>query len=273
MNSRFEELYKTKEQIIFNNSPIVLEAYAIYKDITDGRILCQVRFKNIGTQIIKACKIAIDEFEIDDTFKNLTTEFSFLDLICGTNKTFGSKTAIYLNSKYTRKIKIRLINIVLDNYDVVDLKDSIADNIMEQKEYLDYYSKEQAKVFKEELGDSVKYVPVKTKNYLLCTCGTVNSLQAKFCSNCSLDLNRLIEVSKTEFLDNELKLRIKEKERRELEKIEREKRIIKREQELEEMVKKEHEKKGKERKFVTRIADWMLVFLIILSIVLYFINK
>ena len=278
MNSRYEELFKTNEALFYKNSPILLEAYGLYKDITDGRIICQLKFKNIGENIIKACKVFIDEFEIDGTNLNVRTEYSFLDLHCSNNDVFGAKIPIFLNNNKTRKISIRLNNIVFENYDVVDLKDSLPETVVKQSDYIDYYGEEKAKVFKDEVGDSVKYVPVQTNDYFVCTCGTVNSLKAKFCSNCGLDIGELIDISKDDYLQNELDKRIERerKEKEEKERIEKIKEQKRKAREIkikkEELERAEREKKDQELATIRsernkRIAKRIMLILVIVSII------
>ena len=284
MSSRYEELFKTNEPLFYKNSPIVLEAYGLYKDLTDGRILCQIRFKNIGEDFIKACKIYIDEYEIDGTDMNVKTEFSFLDLNCGKNDAFGSKVPIYLSSLSTRRIKVRLNNIVLSNYDVVDLKQTIPEKIDKQINYIEHFGEEKCKIFNELVGNLAEFVPVKTSDYVLCTCGTINALNSEQCCKCGVSIKELINVSNDEYLQNELEKRnqkeIEEKKERErIEKEKEEKRIRKiKEREERERIEYEQEQARLEankelRKRVLLFSTIFIIILLVLFNVIKYISK
>ncbi len=276
MSSRYEELFKTNEPLFYKNSPIVLEAYGLYKDLTDGRILCQIRFKNIGEDFIKACKIYIDEYEIDGTDMNVKTEFSFLDLNCGKNDAFGSKVPIYLSSLSTRKIKVRLNNIVLSNYDVVDLKQTIPEKIDKQINYIEYFGEEKGKIFNELIGNLAEFVPVKTSDYVLCTCGTINALNSESCCKCGVSINELINVLNDEYLQNELEKRIQKEieEKKEWERIEKEKeeKRIRKIKEREERERIEYEEEQARLEANKKLRKRVLLFSTIFIIILFLFN-
>lgn len=63
MNERYTKLYNTPQNLYINGAPVVIIAGALLKDNESGRVLGQLKFKNIDVAAIIALTVQITTFD------------------------------------------------------------------------------------------------------------------------------------------------------------------------------------------------------------------
>lgn len=192
---KFFEIYRDTKIYFDINSPLIIEALALYKDNSENRMLIQVKFRNIQEKTIIGCKVNVKEYEIDGTSTGDTTEYSYLDLNVSKGDVFGQKVPIYLKNIKTRKVHIEVINVVFNNYEVWKNNNkewSVAETQKKIEEVFD--NNNYLTIIRDKLGDKAKFVPINKENYWLCSCGTLNFHDAKVCYQCNNNIDEEIKL-------------------------------------------------------------------------------
>lgn len=110
---RYTTLWKIPQNLYAENSPVVISAGALLKDNETDRVLAQLKFKNICDYKIKAIKVLITPYDVTGNELPEKQEYQYLDLDESYNCEFGSKNAIYLQNKNTRKFTVNCLQILL----------------------------------------------------------------------------------------------------------------------------------------------------------------
>lgn len=112
---RYTTLWKVPQNLYAENSPVVICAGALLKDNETDRVLAQLKFKNICDYKIKAIKVLITPYDVTGNELPEKQEYQYLDLDESYDCEFGSKNAIYLQNKNTRKFTVNCLQILLWN--------------------------------------------------------------------------------------------------------------------------------------------------------------
>ena len=103
---RYTTLAKGTENLYIKNCPVLITANALVKDNNSDRVLAQLKFKNISDHTIKAVKVEIISYSVENDELAERTEAQYLDLSAEYNAEFGQKQPIYLPDNTTRSFKI-----------------------------------------------------------------------------------------------------------------------------------------------------------------------
>ena len=209
MGSRYEELYKLDNKLYLEHSPVIIEAGALHKDTTDGRVLAQVKIKNVSNKKIVAAKVDIRAFELSGKEIDGVAEFSFLDFSVSNGEDFGSKTAIYLPSNVTRKFNPVVREVVFQDGSVWT-SDSLEWNALPECKLLENElgNTELAKQFRIMNGDNCKFYPFKWEGLVFCTCGAIYLDSNEKCYHCNHSYDELLRALDKDVLSAHMKLRL-----------------------------------------------------------------
>lgn len=64
MSERYTRLFALPENLYAEGSPVLLSAGALLKDNETGKVLVQLKIKNIGSKTIKAAKVRVKAYMI-----------------------------------------------------------------------------------------------------------------------------------------------------------------------------------------------------------------
>ena len=267
--SRYQELYKSKDKMYSEGSPIIVEAMAIQKDTVENRVLAQIKFTNIDEKCIIACKIDVESYEVNGSFIN-TAEHSYLDLEVEEGDSFGTKEPIYLPDM-ARKIRPKIREVVYSGGEIFNVFPD-AEIVPQQKSIYSFFdSIEFEQEYRVQTTQNAKYVPLLWKDLFICTCGRINRInnECYFCGCNYKELtNYLDPLILKQIIDEKEKEREEQEEariRRELtEKVEAERKAA----ELAEELRQKKEKfKSKAKKLITIC----LILSVIIGVVAYII--
>lgn len=91
MTSRFQEVFRLPSQQYIEGSPVIIEAGALQKDEQTGKILAQIKIKNISPNIIVGCKVFIRAFELSGAELQGNRQLFLFGYQCGTRWRFRYK--------------------------------------------------------------------------------------------------------------------------------------------------------------------------------------
>ena len=98
MSERYKRLFALPENLHTEVAPVVIAAGALLKDNQTGRVLAQLKLKNVSEETIKSVKVSIQAFGKSGVeAKEIHYEYANISVKSG--EEFGSKTPIELNNK------------------------------------------------------------------------------------------------------------------------------------------------------------------------------
>lgn len=195
MSERFTKLFTAPENLYAATSPVIITAGALLKDNQTGKVLAQLKMRNIGAKTIKAATVLIHSFDTvgDPLGRELT--YQYLDLAAAQGQDFGAKTPIPLVDAATRSFSVTVKEIIFaDNttYAATDeqweplpapvtLEDSLSDA-------------ELVKQYRIQYGTDCQYMPTAQRDLWRCTCGEWSRRGTETCCHCGKSLSALMAV-------------------------------------------------------------------------------
>ncbi len=67
MSERYSKLFSLPENLYTEGSPVIIAAGALLKDNSTGKLLVQLKFRNISDCVINAVKVKINAFDPAET--------------------------------------------------------------------------------------------------------------------------------------------------------------------------------------------------------------
>lgn len=111
MAERYTRLYSLQENLYQESSPILISAGALLKDNSTGKLLVQLKFRNISDCVINAVKVKINAFDPAGTVLKGVEAFSYLDLSIGKDGNFGQEKPIPLPDGTTRSFSVEILSV------------------------------------------------------------------------------------------------------------------------------------------------------------------
>lgn len=213
MAERFQKLFSLSSGSYKEGCPVAIVAGALQKDTATGKILAQIKMRNIGAESIKSCKVLLTAYDnYGKKVEDLTT-FSYLDLDVRPGEEFGSKTPIFLPFETTRSFSVVVIETVVGDNIIKQFDQSGWNPIPSSKRIEEYLQdNELIKQFKIETGDDSDYYPERNRGLFLCTCGEINMDTNPRCNRCGKNYNALISVLDKANLQRNTERRIEEEQ-------------------------------------------------------------
>ena len=110
MSERYTKLFALPENLYNENAPSADCGRGSLKDNETGRVLAQVKLKNISEKTIKAVKISVRAFDISGTELEGVAEYQYLDLSAGRDAEFDRKTPLsYLIMSHAFRANVKAL--------------------------------------------------------------------------------------------------------------------------------------------------------------------
>ena len=211
MSNRYQELFRLKSRLYLEGCPVVIEAGALQKDNQTNQVLAQVKFRNISSRTIVACKVAIEAYEPNGEKLEGIENYSYLDLNVTAGQEFGTKTPVYLPNNTTRRFTVEVTEIVyidgtvwasngISEWKQIPTQDRVLRRLKNQ-DLIEQYET--------EIGQDAIFYPERVNGLFLCTCGTVNMENAERCYKCRRKYESLISVLDEDHLRTNSEIRKK----------------------------------------------------------------
>lgn len=230
MSERYSKLFSLEENLYTEGSPVIIQAGALQKDNQSGKVLAQLRFKNISDKVIECISVKVTSFDTAGRQLEDIVEYQYLDLHAERDTEFGSKQPIYLSNIKTRAFNVSLTEVVFSDksiwYDAetewLSLQSITPVTI---REYLnkDYELIEQYEI---NTGGEIYCVAEKEKDLWICGCGAINHSDEEKCHHCCRTFEELIQSLDVDILKKQADDRLEQKRQEEEERrVEKEKAI------------------------------------------------
>ena len=115
MSERFSKLFACQSDLGVEDTPVLIKAGALLLDNQTKKIIAQFKLQNMSERQISFVKITITPRDAIQRELGGTRTHEYLDLKCGFQEEFGTKTPIYLSNPATRSFSVGVTEVVFDD--------------------------------------------------------------------------------------------------------------------------------------------------------------
>ena len=221
MSERYSKLFSLPENLYTEGSPVIIAAGALLKDNQTGRVIAQLKLRNISFKTIKAATVSLLPLNTVGKPLGEAIRYEYLDLNSERDTDFGSKSAIPMPDITTRSFCAAVAEVIFTDNSVWNANDATWETLKSPETLTSRLDSEMVKQFRMEYGSGAKNFFLEQKDLWHCVCGAVNRREEKACHCCrnlicnlrSIDLDSL-ETCKEQRLIREREQAKKEAEAR-----------------------------------------------------------
>lgn len=193
--NRYQSVFRMEDALYIEESPVIICAGALLQDTRDGRVLVQLKLRNITNKIIVGCRVCIHAFDDGNNEVSGLPEAAYSGLSVPRNQDFGTKQALYLPDISARSFAAAVIEVRFADGTVWTNEDC-AWEVMPKPEtvYAHFDTMELAKQFLHEAGHNAAFAPMEFRDLVYCTCGYINRAGEEKCASCGQDIPRMLSV-------------------------------------------------------------------------------
>ena len=200
---------------------MIIAAGALLKDNQTGRVIAQLKLRNISFKTIKAATVSLLPLNTVGKPLGEAIRYEYLDLNSERDTDFGSKSAIPMPDITTRSFCAAVAEVIFTDNSVWNANEAAWETLKSPETLTSRLDSEMVKQFRMEYGSGAKNFFLEQKDLWHCVCGAVNRREEKACHCCrnlicnlrSIDLDSL-ETCKEQRLIREREQAKKEAEAR-----------------------------------------------------------
>lgn len=191
MSERYSKLFTLPENLYATGSPVVIAAGALLKDNQTGKVLAQLKLRNIGKKTIKAATVCVEPLDTVGKPLGAPVTYQYLDLHADRDADFGQKAPIALPDSATRSFAVSVVQVIFADNSIWN-DDSPAWKPLTRPHPLDALGdSELTKQFRIEYGGGCENLLLEQKDLWYCVCGGVNRQEEGNCHKCGKALVEL----------------------------------------------------------------------------------
>lgn len=219
MSERYTKLFSLPENLYAQTSPVVIAAGALLKDNATGKVLAQIKFRNITGKSIKALRVCITPLDTMGAPLGEAVSHQYLDLSAGRDDEFGQKAPVTLPDAATRSYSVAVTEVIFADNSLWSAADASWQVLPAPASLSSVLrDRELEKQYCLNFGSNCQYNPAEHKDLWYCACGALNTKEDFNCHKCrnsrdgffSLDMDAL-KAAKDERLAAEAKKAAEEK--------------------------------------------------------------
>ena len=192
MSERYTRVFELHKNLYAENSPVVISAGALLKDNQTGKILAQLKFRNITDKKIKALKISIISFDTVGKQLDDFTNYEYLDISAKRDEEFGQKVPIMLANNLTRSFSVSVSEVIFEDNSTWNSDEENWIPLKKAKKLSEMFQdSELVKQYKIEYGEKCEYKVTEDRDVWICSCGEVNKNTEQQCFKCGCNLQIL----------------------------------------------------------------------------------
>lgn len=201
MSERYQKLFALSENLYAESAPLLIAAGALLKDNQTGKVLAQIKFKNISAKTIKAVKVSVKAYDVSGAELQGVAEHQYLDLSAARDTEFGQKNAIILPDKVTRSFTCECKSVIFSdgtNWEAggAEWKPLIQPQALQKR--LGGLSAQ----YKRDIVKQAQFVVTDDRDLWICTCGAINRQSEAKCHACHGEKTALLAALDMEALKN-----------------------------------------------------------------------
>ena len=192
MNQRYTRLFTLPGALYAQGSPLIILAGALLKDNQTGRVLAQLKFKNVGTKTIRGLKVRFFPQDLTGIDLDQPLEHQYLDLNAARDREFGQKEPVAFPNAITRAFRVEVYQVVFADGTLWNQEQSQW-SPMPPLQALETAlgDKELCKEYQILYGANCRVMPQEDKGLWRCACGAWNMESEANCHACYKNLDQL----------------------------------------------------------------------------------
>ena len=188
MSERYSKVFSLPENLYAEGAPVIIAAGALLKDNQTGRVVAQLKLRNISPKTIKAATVCLFPANIVGNPLGDAVRYEYLDLSSTRDTDFGSKSAIPMPDKTTRSFGVRVAEVIFADNSAWNANDAAWEPLEKPETLASRLDSEMVKQFQIEYGSRAKNFLLEQKDLWHCVCGAVNRREEKTCHSCQKTL-------------------------------------------------------------------------------------
>lgn len=207
MSERYSKLFALSENQYASSSPVVIAAGALHKDNQTGKIIAQLKLRNIRSKRIKAATVCIVPFDTVGNPIGDSVNYQYLDLNATRDEDFGQKVAITLPNATARSFAVTVEEVAFADNTIWKATGEAWEVLPVPSSIGRIHGAEFENQFRMKYGMDCKNLPLSEKDLWYCACGTLNCKEERQCHACGKDYTVLSSIDYDE-LAREKNLRV-----------------------------------------------------------------
>lgn len=191
MSERYSKLFTLSENLYAVGSPVVIAAGALLKDNQTGKVLAQLKLRNIGKKTIKAATVCVEPLDTVGAPLEAPVTYQYLDLHADRDVDFGQKVPIALPNSATRAFSVSVVRVIFTDNSIWNTDNGEWKPLSRPKPLDALGDSELAKQFRIEYGSVCENLLLEQKDLWYCVCGGVNRQEETNCHKCHKVLSEL----------------------------------------------------------------------------------
>jgi tetratricopeptide (TPR) repeat protein len=112
MTERYQRLYALPQELYCEGSPLIVEAGALLWDRQLGRILAQLKLRNLGEKALRGARVEVQPLDLAERPLGGPVSYDYLDLNAGRGSAFGVKSPIVFDQPLARGFRVSVREVV-----------------------------------------------------------------------------------------------------------------------------------------------------------------
>lgn len=184
MSERYSRLFSLPENLYTEGAPVVIAAGALLKDNQTGRVLAQLKLRNISPKAIKAATVCLFPMNTVGQPLGEAIRYEYLDLSSTRDTDFGSKSAIPMPNITTRSFSAAVVEVIFMDNSVWNANEAAWEALKSPEALTSRLDNEMVKQFQIEYGSRAKNFFLEQKDLWYCVCGAINRRGELACHKC-----------------------------------------------------------------------------------------
>ncbi|MBM6919131.1 hypothetical protein [Intestinimonas butyriciproducens] len=192
MSERYTRLFTLPGSLYAQGSPLIILAGALLKDNQTGRVLAQLKLKNVGTKSVKAVKVSVTPLDSAGMENGQPVEHPYLDLHAARDGEFGQKEPIPFPDPTTRAFRGAITQVVFTDGSLWGPAEG-AWEVLSPSRPLESVLRDQelCKEYQIQYGANCRVFPREEAGLWQCACGAWNRQEEESCHACGKNLDQL----------------------------------------------------------------------------------
>ena len=186
MSERFTRLFALPAALYAEGSPLLLEAGALLRDNENGRLIAQLKLKNLGEKAVQAAKIRLWPQDPAGRPLGEPLVYNYLDQSAGRGDSFGAKNPIPVAEPAARSFRAELEEVSFADGSLWTAPEGALWEPLPPAEPLEKAlgDPELAKQYRLRFGEQAVNGPARHRDLWLCACGALNRAEEGLCHAC-----------------------------------------------------------------------------------------
>ena len=199
MSERYTKLCSLPQDLYAEGSPLIVSAGNLLKDTVTGKVMAQLKIRNISTKTVKAVTVLVHALDTAGRSLGNAVAYEYLDLSAVQGTEFGQKVPVFLPDPSVRGFTVEARETIFMDNSIWDGTDAPWEPLPSPEPLSRRLGDpELVKQYKIRFGSDCQFWPRVYKDLWLCTCGTWN--RENGCYHCQKAVPALLALDLKELM-------------------------------------------------------------------------